>query len=76
MITQSVSKRYQRGGSLIELMISSLIGLVLLGVIGSVFISLQKTAREKKFRITSSTRTQRYPHVDERGYSASGLRWW
>lgn len=51
MITQSVSKRYQRGGSLIELMISSLIGLVLLGVIGSVFISLQKTAREKNLEL-------------------------
>ncbi|CAE6888761.1 PilW family protein [Vibrio sp. B1FLJ16] len=51
MISQSVNKRYQRGGSLIELMVSSLIGLVLLGVIGSVFINLQKTAREKSLEL-------------------------
>ena len=51
MTTQNVSKRYQGGSSLIELMISSLIGLILLGVIGSVFLSLQKTARDKSLEL-------------------------
>ncbi len=51
MTIRSVSKRTQRGSSLIELMISSLIGLILLGVIGSVFLSLQKTAREKSIEL-------------------------
>ncbi|MCF7482788.1 pilus assembly protein PilW [Vibrio sp. J1-1] len=51
MTTQNVSLFYQRGSSLIELMISSLIGLILLGVIGSVFLSLQKTAREKSLEL-------------------------
>lgn len=51
MITPNVSKRFQQGSSLIELMISSLIGLILLGVIGSVFLSLQKTAREKSLEL-------------------------
>jgi len=51
MITRNASYYYQRGGSLIELMIASLIGLVLLGVIGSVFITLQKTAREKNLEL-------------------------
>lgn len=51
MTTPNASKRYQGGGSLIELMISSLIGLILLGVIGSVFLSLQKTAREKSLEL-------------------------
>ncbi|MGP8306430.1 PilW family protein [Vibrio sp. YIC-376] len=51
MITQNVRKRFQQGSSLIELMISSLIGLILLGVIGSVFLSLQKTAREKSLEL-------------------------
>ncbi|CAM3052814.1 PilW family protein [Vibrio mytili] len=51
MITQSANYRYQRGSSLIEFMIASLIGLILLGVIGSVFISLQKTARQKNLEL-------------------------
>ncbi len=51
MTIRSASKRAQRGSSLIELMISSLIGLILLGVIGSVFLSLQKTAREKSIEL-------------------------
>ncbi len=51
MTILSASKHYQRGSSLIEFMISSLIGLILLGVIGSVFISLQKTAREKSLEL-------------------------
>lgn len=51
MTIRSASKRAQRGSSLIELMISSLIGLILLGVVGSVFLSLQKTAREKSLEL-------------------------
>ncbi|MEI8599554.1 prepilin-type N-terminal cleavage/methylation domain-containing protein [Vibrio sp. M60_M31a] len=51
MTTLNVRLRYQRGSSLIELMISSLIGLILLGVIGSVFLSLQKTARDKSLEL-------------------------
>lgn len=45
------TRKSQLGGSLIELMISSLIGLILLGVIGSVFMSLQKTASEKSIEL-------------------------
>ncbi len=45
------ARKSQLGGSLIELMISSLIGLILLGVIGSVFMSLQKTASEKSIEL-------------------------
>ncbi len=51
MTILNASKHYQQGSSLIEFMISSLIGLILLGVIGSVFISLQKTAREKSLEL-------------------------
>ncbi|MEF1309779.1 pilus assembly protein PilW [Vibrio mytili] len=37
----------QRGGSLIEFMIASLLGLIALGIVGSVFISGKKTAAER-----------------------------
>ncbi|MGY5784568.1 PilW family protein [Vibrio chemaguriensis] len=37
----------QRGGSLIEFMIASLLGLITLGIVGNIFISGKKTAAER-----------------------------
>lgn len=46
-----VLKKYQRGGTLIELMIASAIGIIVLVAIGSVFISGQKLAVERSQRL-------------------------
>ncbi|PFG46166.1 type IV pilus assembly protein PilW [Vibrio sp. ES.051] len=55
MITRNapsnLNRRYQIGSSLIELMISSLIGLIVLGVVGSVFMTLQKNTKEKSLEL-------------------------
>lgn len=47
MAIQAVKRRFQGGGSLVELLVSSLIGLMALGVVGSVYVSGQKTALER-----------------------------
>lgn len=47
MAIRTVSRRSQRGGSLVELLVSSLIGLMAIGVVGSVYITGQKLAIER-----------------------------
>ncbi|CAE6887834.1 PilW family protein [Vibrio alginolyticus] len=46
MAIQNVRTR-QRGGSLVELLIASLLGLIALGIVGNVFISGKRTAAER-----------------------------
>lgn len=46
MAIQSVNFR-QRGGSLIEFMVASLLGLIALGIVGTVFVSGKKTLVER-----------------------------
>ncbi|BAC93600.1 conserved hypothetical protein [Vibrio vulnificus YJ016] len=51
MIIQRVSRKQQRGSSLIELMISAMLGVILIGTIGSLFLSLQKSVRENSLHL-------------------------
>lgn len=51
MATLSARRYSQLGSSLVEMMVGSLLGIVILGVISSVFLSFQRAAKEKSLEL-------------------------
>ncbi|RZR11219.1 pilus assembly protein PilW [Vibrio vulnificus] len=51
MIIQLARRKHQRGSSLVELMISAMLGVILIGIVGSLFLSLQKSAKDKSLHL-------------------------
>jgi len=51
MVTMPANKHQQAGTSLIELLISSIIGVIALGIIGSIFIKAQDVAKNRSLEL-------------------------
>lgn len=58
---QAAFSRHQSGLTLIELLVAALIGVIVIGAIGGVFLSVVQTNRSKML-IDNSTETLRYAH--------------
>ncbi|MGD8171138.1 PilW family protein [Vibrio sp. TRT 21S02] len=77
MATHLVKIRRQTGASLIELMIASIIGVIALGIVGSVFVTGQKLASERGKELLlvqnlSSTILQIKEDVQRAGFDGIG----
>ncbi|MGO2319569.1 MAG: PilW family protein, partial [Vibrio toranzoniae] len=60
MVIKPVVRRRQCGATLIEFMISSILGVIVIGSVGSVFMSGQNIASEKSPNSTAKCDTLQY----------------